>query len=37
MRVIRYDNVDNAGGAAGINSSVAEMAQWISSTRARNV
>jgi CubicO group peptidase (beta-lactamase class C family) len=29
IRVIRYGNVDNAGGAAGINSSVAEMAQWI--------
>lgn len=29
LRVIRYDNVDNSGGAAAINSSVAEMAQWI--------
>jgi CubicO group peptidase (beta-lactamase class C family) len=29
LRVIRYGNVDNAAGAAGINSSVAEMAQWI--------
>jgi CubicO group peptidase (beta-lactamase class C family) len=29
VRVIRYDNVDNAGGAAAINASVADMAQWI--------
>jgi CubicO group peptidase (beta-lactamase class C family) len=29
IRVIHYGNVDNAGGAAGINSSVAEMAQWL--------
>jgi CubicO group peptidase (beta-lactamase class C family) len=29
IRVIRYGNVDNAGGAAGINSSVADMAEWI--------
>ena len=29
VRVIHYDNVDNAGGAAAINSSVAEMAEWI--------
>jgi len=29
MRVIRYGNADNAGGAAAINSSVADMAQWI--------
>jgi CubicO group peptidase (beta-lactamase class C family) len=29
LRVIRYSNVDNAGGAAAINSSVAEMAEWI--------
>ncbi|HLM56633.1 MAG TPA: serine hydrolase [Pyrinomonadaceae bacterium] len=29
LRVIRYDNVDNAGGAAAINSSAAEMAQWL--------
>jgi CubicO group peptidase (beta-lactamase class C family) len=29
LRVIRYDNVDNAGGAAAINSSVKDMAQWL--------
>ncbi|HYE16211.1 MAG TPA: serine hydrolase, partial [Pyrinomonadaceae bacterium] len=29
LRVIHYDNVDNAGGAAAINSSVADMAQWV--------
>ena len=29
IRVIRYGNVDNAGGAAAINSSVADMAQWL--------
>lgn len=29
IRVIRYDNVDNSGGAAAINSSVADMAQWV--------
>ncbi len=29
VRVIRYDNVDNAGGAAAINSSVTDMAQWL--------
>jgi CubicO group peptidase (beta-lactamase class C family) len=29
LRVIRYDNVDNAGGAAAINSSVGDMAQWL--------
>ena len=29
MRVIRYDNVENCGGAAALNSSVSEMAQWI--------
>ncbi|HYP54053.1 MAG TPA: DUF3471 domain-containing protein, partial [Pyrinomonadaceae bacterium] len=29
LRVIRYDNVDNTGGAAAINSSVADMAQWL--------
>lgn len=29
VRAIRYDNVDNAGGAAAINSSVDEMAQWL--------
>jgi CubicO group peptidase (beta-lactamase class C family) len=29
IRVIRYDNVDNAGGAAAINSSVNDMAQWL--------
>lgn len=29
MRVIRYDNVENGGGAAAINSSVADMAQWL--------
>jgi CubicO group peptidase (beta-lactamase class C family) len=29
IRVIRYGNADNAGGAAAINSSVADMAQWI--------
>ncbi|MDQ3803759.1 MAG: serine hydrolase [Acidobacteriota bacterium] len=29
IRVIRYDNVDNAGGAAAINSSVSDMAQWL--------
>jgi CubicO group peptidase (beta-lactamase class C family) len=29
VRVIHYSNVDSAGGAAAINSSVAEMAQWI--------
>jgi CubicO group peptidase (beta-lactamase class C family) len=29
MRVIRYGNVDGGGGAAAINSSVSDMAQWI--------
>src|SRR6266496_4803453 len=29
IRVIHYDNVENAGGAAAINSSVADMAQWL--------
>jgi CubicO group peptidase (beta-lactamase class C family) len=29
LRVIRYDNVDNAGGAAAINSSAGDMAQWL--------
>lgn len=29
IRVIRYGNADNAGGAAAINSSVADMAQWL--------
>jgi CubicO group peptidase (beta-lactamase class C family) len=29
LRVIRYSNVDSAGGAAAINSNVAEMAQWL--------
>ena len=29
LRVIRYGNVDNIAGAGAINSSVAEMAQWI--------
>ena len=29
LRVIRYDNVDNAGPAASINSCVRDMAQWI--------
>jgi CubicO group peptidase (beta-lactamase class C family) len=29
VRVIHYSNVDSAGGAATINSSAAEMAQWI--------
>lgn len=29
MRVIRYGNVDNIAGAGAINSSVAEMAQWL--------
>lgn len=29
LRVIRYSNVDNIGGAGAINSSVAEMAEWI--------
>jgi CubicO group peptidase (beta-lactamase class C family) len=29
VRVVRYGNVDGAGGAAAINSSVADMARWI--------
>ena len=29
LRVIRYDNVDNAGGAAAINSSASDMAEWL--------
>lgn len=29
VRVIHYSNVDSAGGAAAINSSIAEMAEWI--------
>jgi CubicO group peptidase (beta-lactamase class C family) len=29
LRSIHFGNVDNAGGAAGINSSVSEMAQWL--------
>lgn len=29
LRVIRYDNVDNAGGAAAINSSAGDMARWL--------
>ncbi|HEV2765251.1 MAG TPA: serine hydrolase [Pyrinomonadaceae bacterium] len=29
LRVIRYDVVDNAGGAAAINSSVSDMARWL--------
>jgi CubicO group peptidase (beta-lactamase class C family) len=29
VRVIRYSNVDSAGGAAAINSSAAEMAEWL--------
>ncbi|HEV2864689.1 MAG TPA: serine hydrolase [Pyrinomonadaceae bacterium] len=29
LRVIHYDDVDNAGGAAAISSSVADMAQWL--------
>ena len=29
VRAIRYDNVDNAGGAAAINSSAGDMAQWL--------
>jgi len=29
IRVVRYSNVDGAGAAAAINSSVAEMAEWI--------
>jgi CubicO group peptidase (beta-lactamase class C family) len=29
MRVVRYSNVDAAGPAAGLNSSVADMAQWL--------
>lgn len=29
MRVVRYSNVDSAGPAAALNSSVADMAQWI--------
>jgi CubicO group peptidase (beta-lactamase class C family) len=29
IRVIRYDDVDNGGGAAAISSSVADMAQWL--------
>ena len=27
--MIRYDNVDNAGGAGAINSSAADMARWV--------
>jgi CubicO group peptidase (beta-lactamase class C family) len=29
VRVIRYGNVDGSGGAAAINSSVADLAQWL--------
>lgn len=29
IRVIRYGNADNAGGAAAINSSVGDLAQWL--------
>lgn len=29
VRVVRYSNVDNMGAAAGLNSSVADMAQWL--------
>jgi CubicO group peptidase (beta-lactamase class C family) len=29
VQVIRYDNADNAGGAGAINSSAADMAQWV--------
>jgi CubicO group peptidase (beta-lactamase class C family) len=29
LRVIRYSQVDNAGGAAAINSNVIEMAEWL--------
>jgi CubicO group peptidase (beta-lactamase class C family) len=29
MRVVRYSNVDGVGPAAGLNSNVAEMAQWL--------
>jgi CubicO group peptidase (beta-lactamase class C family) len=29
VRVIRYDNADNAGGAGAINSSANDMAQWL--------
>ena len=29
LRVIRYDNADNAGGAGAINSSAADMARWL--------
>lgn len=29
VRVIRYGNVDNAGGAGAINSSVSDMAHWL--------
>lgn len=35
LRVVRYSNVDAAGGAAAINSSVADMAQWIRLLLAR--
>jgi CubicO group peptidase (beta-lactamase class C family) len=29
VRVVRYSNVDSAGGAAAINSTAAEMAEWV--------
>lgn len=29
LRMVRYDNVDNAAAAGAINSSVVEMAQWV--------
>lgn len=29
VRVVRYDNFDNVGPAAGLNSSVADMARWL--------
>jgi CubicO group peptidase (beta-lactamase class C family) len=37
MRVVRYGNVDGVGPAAGINSSVAEMAQWLRLQLGRGV
>ncbi|HYG79880.1 MAG TPA: serine hydrolase [Pyrinomonadaceae bacterium] len=37
LRVIRYGVVDGAGGAAAINSNVAEMAQWIRLQLGRGV
>lgn len=35
LRVVRYSNVDAAGGAAAINSSVADMAHWLRLLLAR--